>query len=95
MNGSAGAYFVPVARRLVTGTFTQGSLIRPIKALCFLRASAELLNLHFFLMYKFCINNKELLILYYISSFKCWSWREKMDSEEHSSNAVAAWRASE
>lgn len=66
MNGPGGAYFVPVARRLVTKTFTQGSLDRPIKALCFLRGSAELLNLNVFLMYKFCINNKELLILYYI-----------------------------
>lgn len=29
----------------------------------------------FFLMYNFCINNKEFLILYYIKCFKCWSWK--------------------
>lgn len=40
----------------------------------FLRGSAELSNL-FFLMYNFCINNKEFLILYYIKCFKCWSWK--------------------
>lgn len=66
MNGPGAVCLVPVARSLVTESF-MGSFDRPIKALNFLRGSAELLNLNFFLMYRFCINNnKELLILYSI-----------------------------
>lgn len=66
MNGPGAVCLVPVARSLVTESF-MGSFDGPIKALSFLRGSAELLNLNFFLMYQFCINNnKELLILYSI-----------------------------
>jgi hypothetical protein len=67
MNGPGAVCLVPVARSLVTESF-MGSFNGPIKALSFLRGSAELLNLNFFfLMYQFCINNnKELLILYSI-----------------------------
>lgn len=65
MNGPGAVCLVPVARSWVTESF-MGSFGGPIKALSFLRGSAELLNLNFFLMYQFCINNKELLILYSI-----------------------------
>lgn len=67
MNGPGAVCLVPVARSWVTESF-MGSFGGPIKALSFLRGSAELLNLNFFfLMYQFCTNNnKELLILYSI-----------------------------
>lgn len=48
MNGPGGAYFVPVARRFGDRNIHTGLFDRPIKALCFLRGSAELLNLNFF-----------------------------------------------
>lgn len=47
MNGPGAVCLVPVARSLVTESFT-GSFDGPIKALSFLRGSAELLNLNFF-----------------------------------------------
>lgn len=47
MNGPGAVCLVPVARSLVTESF-MGSFNGPIKALSFLRGSAELLNLNFF-----------------------------------------------
>lgn len=47
MNGPGAVCLVPVARSLVTESF-MGSFDEPIKALSFLRGSAELLNLNFF-----------------------------------------------
>lgn len=47
MNGPGAVCLVPVARSWVTESF-MGSFGGPIKALSFLRGSAELLNLNFF-----------------------------------------------
>lgn len=72
VNGLGGSVPCPVAR----GWWLKGShraLWWTQKAS--LRGSAELSNFNFFLMYNFCINNKEFFILYYIKCFKCWSWK--------------------